>query len=71
LLLDPIDAAELHLKLATALRETSDLPAAKRHALLALEETPRYRAAHKLLLELAAQKPEPKPPATPPAASKP
>lgn len=71
LLLEPIDAAELHLKLAAALQKTGDLPAAKRHALLALEETPRYRAAHKLLLEIVAQKPEAKPPATPPAASQP
>jgi tetratricopeptide (TPR) repeat protein len=71
LLLEPIDAAELHLKLATALRKSGELLAAKRHALLALEETPRYRAAHKLLLEIVAVKTETKPPATPPPASKP
>jgi hypothetical protein len=28
-------------------------PAAKRHVLQALEEAPRYREAHRLLLELA------------------
>ncbi|MEX2173501.1 MAG: tetratricopeptide repeat protein [Pirellulaceae bacterium] len=50
--LDPIDPAGLHLQLATALQRAGDLPAAKRHALLALEETPRYRAAHRRLLEI-------------------
>jgi tetratricopeptide (TPR) repeat protein len=67
LLLEPIDTAELHLKLATALQKSGDLAAAKRHALLALEETPRYRAAHKLLLEIAAQSTPQPPPATPAA----
>jgi tetratricopeptide (TPR) repeat protein len=67
LLLEPIDQAELHLKLATALLKTGDLPAAKRHALLALEETPRYRAAHKLLLEIAAKAAPDNPPAKPAA----
>jgi hypothetical protein len=71
LLLEPIDAAELHLKLATALQKSGDLPAAKRQALLALEETPRYRAAHKLLLEIVAQQTEDRPPATPPPARQP
>jgi tetratricopeptide (TPR) repeat protein len=55
LLLDPFDPAELHLKLATALQQTGDLPAAKRHAILALEETPRYRAAHQRLLAIISQ----------------
>ena len=52
LLLSPFDPAEVHLKLATVLQRTKDLAAAKRHALLALEETPRYRAAHQRLLEI-------------------
>lgn len=52
LLLDPIDVADLHLKLATALQRSGDLPSAKRHALLALEEAPRFRAAHQRLLEI-------------------
>jgi hypothetical protein len=38
--------------LAIALQEAGDLPAAKRHALLALDETPRFRAAHARLLEI-------------------
>jgi tetratricopeptide (TPR) repeat protein len=52
LLLNPIDMADLHLKLATALQRSGDLPLAKRHALLALEEAPRFRAAHQRLLEI-------------------
>ncbi len=52
LLLNPVDPADLHLKLATAYERTDDLPVARRHALLALEETPRFRDAHKRLLEI-------------------
>ena len=55
LLLEPFDPAEIHLKLATALERAGDLAAAKRHALLALEETPRYRAAHERLLAIVRQ----------------
>ena len=50
--LNPIDVADLHLKLATALQRTGDLAAAKRQVLLALEEAPRFRAAHRRLLEI-------------------
>jgi tetratricopeptide (TPR) repeat protein len=52
LLLNPIDAADLHLKLATALERSGDLELARKHALLALEETPRFRDAHKRLREI-------------------
>ena len=52
LLLEPIDIADLHLRLATALQRNGDLANAKRHALLALEEAPRFRAAHRRLLEI-------------------
>ncbi len=52
LLLNPIDVADLHLKLATALQRTGDLLAAKRQVLLALEEAPRFREAHQRLLEI-------------------
>jgi len=52
LLLSPFDPAEIHLKLATVLERKSDLPAAKRQVLLALEETPRFREAHQRLLEI-------------------
>jgi tetratricopeptide (TPR) repeat protein len=71
LMLEPFDTAELHFQLATALQKQGKLPEAKLHALLALEETPRYRAAQKLLLELAAVPPaipataQPTPPPAP------
>jgi tetratricopeptide (TPR) repeat protein len=50
---DTTDVAETHYRLATLLREDSKADAARRHALMALEEAPRYLAAHKLLLELS------------------
>src|SRR6185369_11530359 len=49
LLLQPFDPADVHLKLASVLERRGDLPTAKKHALLALEETPRFRAAHERL----------------------
>ncbi|QDU29182.1 Tetratricopeptide repeat protein [Anatilimnocola aggregata] len=69
LLLDPFDRAELHFKLATALQKQGQLAAAKREALLALEETPRYQAAQNLLLELVAAVPTPPLPADKPASA--
>lgn len=50
--IDPIDAAELHLRMAKCLQRRGELSVAKRHALLAVEEAPRFRAAHRLLLEI-------------------
>jgi tetratricopeptide (TPR) repeat protein len=66
LLLQPLDPAEIHLKLATLLERKDDLAAARRHALLALEETPRFRAAHERLLAIVRkidqnESPPPKP----------
>lgn len=52
LLLDPPEAAEIHFRLARLLHQTGD-PAAKRHVLQALEEAPRFRDAHRLLLDLS------------------
>ena len=52
LLLDPIDPAEAHYQLATLLHKTGDLKAARRQALEALEEAPRYRAAQRELLAI-------------------
>lgn len=49
--LDPANPAEVHFQLAQLLQKTSD-PAARREALLALEEAPRHRAALKLLREI-------------------
>ena len=51
LLLDPPDPAEVHFCLARLLHNKGD-PAAKRQLLQALEEAPRFRDAHRLLLEL-------------------
>jgi len=52
LLLDPADPAEVHFRLARLLRLNNE-PAAKRQVLQALEEAPRFREAHRLLLQLA------------------
>ncbi|HUG69815.1 MAG TPA: tetratricopeptide repeat protein [Pirellulaceae bacterium] len=50
--MDPIDPADMHYRLGCALRRTGDLPVAKRQILMALEEAPRFRAAHRQLLEI-------------------
>lgn len=55
LLLDPIDPAEAHYQLATLLHKTGDLAAAKRQAIQALEEAPRYRAAQGELLAIVSE----------------
>jgi tetratricopeptide (TPR) repeat protein len=55
LALDPLDPAEVHYRLATLLHKTGDLKAAKRQALEALEEAPRYRAAQRELLAIVAE----------------
>ena len=67
LLLDPADPADVHYRLARVLFKKSD-PEAKRQVLDALEEAPRFRDAHRLLLQInraanktAAQVPEPGP----------
>lgn len=51
LALEPADEAGTHYLLAQLLHAARD-PAAKRHALLALEQTPRYRDAQRLLLAI-------------------
>ncbi len=56
LVLNPHNKAEAHYQLARLLRQ-NNLPQAKRHTLIALEEAPRFRAAHQLLLELTANSP--------------
>jgi tetratricopeptide (TPR) repeat protein len=50
--LDPRDPAGTHFRLASLLKETGDLEAAHRHVLMALEEAPRFRAGHRMLLEI-------------------
>jgi len=52
LLLDPADPADVNYRLARLLRHR-DPSAAKRHILEALAEAPRFRQAHRLLLEIA------------------
>ncbi|MDA1276782.1 MAG: peptidase MA family metallohydrolase [Verrucomicrobia bacterium] len=52
--LNPPDPAEVHFRLAKLLRGEGD-PQAHRHVLLALEEAPRFRDAHRLLLEIRSQ----------------
>jgi tetratricopeptide (TPR) repeat protein len=53
LLFATTDAAETHFRLAQLLRDDGNRASAKRHALQALEEAPRFLAAHRLLLELS------------------
>jgi tetratricopeptide (TPR) repeat protein len=53
LLLDPPDPAAAHFQLARLLHQTGD-PGAKRQLLQALEEAPRFREGHRLLLEINA-----------------
>ncbi|NBV25404.1 MAG: hypothetical protein EBS05_26255 [Proteobacteria bacterium] len=52
LLLDPPDPADMHFRLARLLTAT-DPKSARQHVLLALEEAPRFREAHELLLKLS------------------
>lgn len=59
--LDPPDPAGTHFQLARLLQAGGD-PAARRHLLMALEEAPRFREAHQLLLRLPAPEKPPAPP---------
>jgi tetratricopeptide (TPR) repeat protein len=52
--LNPLDRADIHFRLASALFRENNLPLAKRHVLMALEQAPRYRDAHQLLLSILA-----------------
>ena len=71
LLLDPPDPADVHFRLAKLLHQAGD-PGAKRQLLQSLEEAPRFREAHKLLLELHRNSPAPAPAEPPgPAPAKP
>jgi len=57
--LDVPDRADVHYQLARLLQHRGDVVEARRHAVLALEETPRYRAALSLLLDLSRPPPAP------------
>jgi tetratricopeptide (TPR) repeat protein len=50
--MDPVDPAETHYRLARLLKEQGDPTGARRQVLMALDEAPRFRDAHRLLLEL-------------------
>jgi len=52
--LKPIDPAEAHLRYAQACLANQQVDLAKRHALMAIEEAPRYREALKLLSQIVA-----------------
>lgn len=54
--LEPIDPVGLHYQLAEARAELKDWESAREHLLVALEETPRYRAAQRLLVRVAAER---------------
>ena len=64
--LDPPDPAGAHYQLARLLYQTGD-PSAKRQLLQALEEAPRFRDGHRLLLEMHEKPPGTATPAPPPA----
>lgn len=56
--MDPLDKADTYYRLAAAQFRTKDPVAAKRNVLLALDAAPRFRDAHKLLLEIVKQNPD-------------
>jgi tetratricopeptide (TPR) repeat protein len=56
LAMDPEDPAEVHYRLAQLLQK-QEPETAKKHVLWALEVAPRFRAAHRLLLQLVDEQP--------------
>ena len=50
--MDPLDPAATHFQLARLLHQQGNSASARRHVLMALEEAPRFREAHRLLLEI-------------------
>jgi tetratricopeptide (TPR) repeat protein len=51
--MDPVDPAGIDYRIASSYAELNQLDRAKHHVLRALEEAPRFRDAHRLLLELS------------------
>ena len=51
-LMNPLDAADVHYRLAAALYRGKQFDLAKRQVIMALEKAPRYRDAHALLLKI-------------------
>ncbi len=56
--MNPLDAADVHFRLASALHRSNQLDSAKRQVIMALEQAPRYRDAHALLLKISEQQSE-------------
>lgn len=56
--MNPLDRADTHYRLAAAQFRQQDSESAKRNVLLALEAAPRFRDAHRLLLDIIKSKPE-------------
>jgi tetratricopeptide (TPR) repeat protein len=59
LTMDPADIAERHYHLARLLRDDAQLPEARHEVIQALEDAPRFRDAHRLLLEIVAATTQP------------
>lgn len=57
--MDPIDPAAIDFRMARALADMNQTDRAKHHVLRALQEAPRYRDAHRLLLTLTEKPLEP------------
>ncbi|HVX85155.1 MAG TPA: tetratricopeptide repeat protein [Phycisphaerae bacterium] len=55
LTLDPVNRVENHYELARLLAEENQLPEARRQVDMALEDAPRFRDGHRLLLSIAAR----------------
>ncbi|MBI3468900.1 MAG: hypothetical protein HY000_38335, partial [Planctomycetes bacterium] len=53
LLMGPLDPAETHFRLARLLHQDGQLDQARHEVVTALEQAPRYREAHRLLLQIA------------------
>jgi len=53
--MDPVDPADAHFRLGRTLHRTGQLEDAKLEILKALEEAPRFRDAHRQLLEISAE----------------
>ena len=60
--MDPLDAADVHYRLASALFRQQAMAEAKEQVIRSLEHAPRYRAAYELLLKIVAAQTEEAPP---------
>jgi tetratricopeptide (TPR) repeat protein len=69
LIMQPLDRAEIHYRLARLLRAEGRLPQARRDVLQALEQAPRYLAAGRLLLEIKREEEKTAPEAAAPQAT--